>query len=314
MSKSVLRIITLASLTGVLVVALLGSADAQELDDYLTDADQATFGGRQATWCSFGGQTEFSVVSVEHAGPLVMVEAAGSSQMVGGGRYSVVDDVGGGIAISDWSSTDVSGRYSTASVEAESRLGRDVVVVSVAEGELIRARMWFDDETGAALGSEVYDDTGELFRLSWMLDFDANARKIYAALREAGSVYDVVAKTDVKSLPNTAAGYSLVDTYAGPDESVHFFYGDGLFSFSVFVIDGRIANSPFVDAETMNVGGRDYRWLLTPSDLWVQWSGGGLTYVLVGDLPPDHLEEVLPELPLPSQANILSRFWRGLFG
>ena len=64
----------------------------------------------------------------------------------------------------------------------------------------------------------------------------------------------------------------------------------------------------------MSVDGAEYRWLLTPSDLWLHWVGEGETYVLVGDLPPDHLEEVLRELPRPSQGNILARIWRGLFG
>jgi hypothetical protein len=64
----------------------------------------------------------------------------------------------------------------------------------------------------------------------------------------------------------------------------------------------------------MRVDGAEYRWLLTPSDLWVQWSGEDLTYVLVGDLPPDHLEQVLREMPRPSSGNLFARLWRGLFG
>jgi negative regulator of sigma E activity len=202
----------------------------------------------------------------------------------------------------------------TASVVGESRLGRDVEVVTVEEGDVIRARIWFDNETGAALGSEVYDSAGELFRLSWMLDFDPNPRKIFTMMRESGSSYDVVVPADAGSLADGVAGYVRVDAYAGPDDSLHAFYTDGLFSFSVFVIEGDAAWGPFADAETMRVDGAAYRWLLTPSDLWVQWDGGGFTYVLVGDLPPDHLEQVLREMPKPSQGNIFSRLWRGIFG
>jgi hypothetical protein len=36
--------------------------------------------------------------------------------------------------------------------------------------------------------------------------------------------------------------------------------------------------------------------------------------VLVGDLPPDHLEAALGELPMPSRGNIFSRLWNGIFG
>ncbi|MCP4308275.1 MAG: hypothetical protein GY926_04495 [bacterium] len=312
MSRQLFRLVAVASLAGVFLATFVGGATAAELEDFLDEADQAIFSGRQATWCSYSGHTEFSVVDVEHAGALVMVENAGSSQMVGGGRYSVVGGSGAGIAITDWSSTDASSRYSTSSVEADTRLGRDVVVVSVDEEDKIRARIWFDKDTGAALGSEIYDSAGDLFRLSWMLDFDTSTRKLYAALRESGSTYDVVVSADGDGLPDVAAGYTRSDTYAGPDESLHAFYTDGLFSFSIFVIEGRISESPFVDADSMSGG--QYRWILTPSELWVQWSGDGLTYVLVGDLPPDHLDKVLPELPQPAQANILSRLWHGLFG
>lgn len=312
MSKRFLRFVMIVSLTGVFVAAFVAAASAQDLEDYLANADEAVFAGRQATWCSYAGDTEFSVVEIEHAGSLVMVESAGASQVVGGGRYSVVGESAAGIAISDWSASEASGRYTTSDVESDTRLGRDVLVITIDEGDAVRARIWFDEQTGAALGSEVYDAAGELFRLSWMLDFDPNPRKIFSAMRDSDSTYDVVVSADVDDLPDATAGYVLVDTYAGPDDSIHSFYADGLFSFSVFVIDGQIADSPFVDAQTMVQG--DYRWILSPSDLWVHWSGGGFSYVLVGDLPPDHLEQVLADLPQPSQGNILSRLWSGLFG
>jgi hypothetical protein len=185
-------------------------------------------------------------------------------------------------------------------------------VITVEEAGETRARFWFDAETGAALGSEVYDGQGELFRLSWMLDFDANPRRIYTVL--GASAYDLVVTADAGDLPATVAGYTRVDTYRGPNDSIHAFYSDGLFSFSVFLIDGEGVTGPFVDADEMSVGSGTYRWILTASELWVQWSGSGKTYVLVGDLPPDHLETVLQELPAPDGGNLLSRIWKGIFG
>lgn len=314
MNSQVLRALTLASVAGLVFVSSIQTAGAVELEDYLAEAGEATFAGRQATWCSYGGHTEFSVVSVEHAGSLVMVESAGYSEMVGRGRYSVVGEASDGIALSDWSSTSPTGRYVTASIVPETRFDRDVMVVTVDEDDEVRARIWFDEETGAALGSEIYDGNGELFRLSWMLDFDPNPRKIYTMMGDNGSTYDVVVSADAGSLADAVSGYVRVDTYSGPDDSLHAFYTDGLFSFSVFIIDGRVASGPFVDADVMTVDGADYRWILTPSDMWVQWRADGATYMLVGDLPPDHLKQVLTELPHPSRGNILSRIWRGIFG
>jgi hypothetical protein len=311
--RFLLRAATLLALGGVFSMSAGSAAGAVELEDLLAEAEDAIFAGRQATWCSYGDDTQFSVVSVEHAGSLVMVEGADSARMVGGGRYSVIGG-SGGIALSDWSTTSASSRYVTASAVSETRLERQVMVVTVEEEDAIRARIWFDEDTGAALGSEVYDGDGELYRLTWMLDFDPNPRKIFTMMRDQESTYDLVVTADAGDLAETVAGYIRVDSYAGPDDSVHAFYTDGLFSFSVFLIDGELAGGPFAEADTMQVGSADYRWLLTPSDLWLQWAGGGKTYVLVGDLPPDHLQQVLAELPRPSQGDIFSRIWRGLFG
>lgn len=309
-----MRTLTMASVAGFVFVSSIQGAGAAELEDYLTQADDATFAGRQATWCSYGGHTEFSVVSVEHAGSLVMVESAGYAEMVGGGRYSVVGEMSSGVAISDWSSASPADRYQTASALHETRLGREVIVVTIDEDDDVRARIWFDEETGAALGSEIYDGAGDLFRLSWMLDFDPNPRKIFTMMRDDVSTYDVVVSADAGDLADAVAGYVRVDTYAGPDDSLHAFYSDGLFSFSIFLIEGRAPAGPFTDADVMRVDGSSYRWILTPSDMWVQWDGDGVTYVLVGDLPPDHLEQVLAGFPSPSRGNILARFWHGLFG
>lgn len=314
MSRILSRVLTLGSMAGLVMLISAQAATADQLDDYLAEAADAVFAGRQATWCSFSGHTEFNVVSIEHAGALLMVEDGDSPQMIGEGRSSVHGGSGVGVAISDWSSVSSSGRYSTAAVVTEQRQGREVVVVTVNEGDQIRAQIWFDEMTGASLGSEVYDGDGEVFRLSWMLDFDPNPRKIFTMMGDDGSVFDMVVAADASDLPESVAGYSRVDTYAGPDESVHAFYADGLFSFSVFIIEGQVTTSPFADADVMNAAGSEYRWLLTPSDLWAQWASNGSTYVLVGDLPPDHLEEVLGELPRPSTRNIFSRLWRGLFG
>ena len=308
------RLAFVASTTALLLMLSAASAVADDsLQDYLDDAAEASYAGQQATWCSFGGKTKFSVVSVEHAGAMVMLESQGSAQVLGGGTAST-HGTGNGLALADWSPVDLASRYEAAEVEASFRLGRDVLVVTVNENGKIRARIWFDEDTHAALGSEVYDGNEDLFRLSWMLDFDPNPRRIYSVLRDNEPVYDLVVVSNADALPPRVGGYEKVDTYAGPDDSAHAYYSDGLFSFSVFVITGEGASGPFVDADTIRLPSGSYRWILTPADLWVQWSGAGRTYVLVGDLPPDHLETVLDELPRPSRGNIFSRLWNGIFG
>ena len=300
------RLPVMALLAVALVVLTAPVALATDLQDYLTKAADASYGGEQATWSTFNGKTEFNIVTVEHIQSKLMVEADGTSQVLSDGRVSTLDS-NNGVALSHWSTVPLADRYVTTSTRTEQRLGRDVAVVTVEEDGRPRADLWFDEKTGAALGSEVYDASGDLFRLSWMLNFDSNPRRIYTVSEP--SSYDVVVTSDSSQLPHSLAGYTRVDTYQGPNNSIHTFYSDGLFSFSVFQIDGEGASGPFVNADTMKLDSGTYRWILTSSELWVQWSASGETYVLVGDLPPDHLDSVLGELPAASSGN-----WNGIFG
>ncbi len=115
-------------------------------------------------------------------------------------------------------------------------------------------------------------------------------------------------------MPASADGYSRLDVYRDQDGVVQAFYGDGLFSFSVFQLPGIQGEDRFAHATELALAGDRYEVLVHPTDLWVRWNSGGTTYLLVGDLPPDHLESVLRELPKPSGNDLLSRLWRGLFG
>ena len=113
----------IASITVLTVVMSAGVATAGELDDYLAEAADASFAGQQATWCSYGGKTEFSIVSVEHAGQAVMVESGGSSQILAGGKASATGSENG-LSLANWSSVEVADRYVIAEISTEVRVGR----------------------------------------------------------------------------------------------------------------------------------------------------------------------------------------------
>jgi hypothetical protein len=69
------------------------------------------------------------------------------------------------------------------------------------------------------------------------------------------------------------------------------------------------------DADSVEIGGRGgYHRAYTPGAVSVFWRTPDRGYVLVGDLPPDHLEQVLADLPLPSRPNLVKRAWRWAFG
>ena len=96
--------------------------------------------------------------------------------------------------------------------------------------------------------------------------------------------------------------WSVVGNADGPDE---------LFRFSLFVVDGRV---DVTNGRAWGVDGFEYVRVITAAETQVLWNAPDQTFVLIGDLPPDHLEEVLADLPRPGQRNWFARVWRRLFG
>lgn len=300
---------------GVAAMVALGSAApalADDFEDLLEAAAEADYAGRQIVVTFFDGQTALEIVEIEHAGSMMMVSAEGTDSMIGAGKLSAGD--GDGLTVSSWTSMQMSDRYEVGARNAVKRLGRPAHSIEVLEDGQRRMRLVFDDTTGAPLVTEVFDGNGKLFRLTSMLEVDEVPRRIYSSPGHLSEEFEVLVPTARHSMPAAAAGYQLADVYAGPDDSLQGFYSDGLFSFSVFAVDGSATFDRFADATVVEVQGLKYRRLVSPGEIWVTWKSAGTTYVLVGDLPPDHLDAVLGELPKPGRRNLFSRLWSGLFG
>jgi hypothetical protein len=294
------------------VLAVSAAPASADLEDYLEEAEQADYSGRRLVVTFWGDGSEVGVFSVTHAGDMTMIDggqtANGSDGRVTGGQDR------GAVVLEGWSRLSPTDRYTTAAPVTVSRLGRPAESVDVLEDGLLRARIVFDVDTRVPLLTEIFDGSGELFRYSAMIDFDPNPSLRYADLVPAGGDYDVMLPAESTTMPSTAAGYVRADTYGGPDNTVQTFYTDGLFKFSIFEIAGDVLLERFAEAEALEVGGETYLALATPSELWVMWSSEGSTYVLVGDLPPDHLVQVLAELPRPDGGGLFNRIWHGIFG
>lgn len=299
--------VVLVVVLSVLFAGALPASAADTLDDLLEDIQDAEFSGSQVIITTWDGVTEVSVVDIDHGDGIVIVEGGDGVAMLGQGR-AMRTGAGNGAAVSDW--TDVtSDRYRVVMGRVSLRQGRDVRGVEIREGDLLRARVTIDVESGAPLVTEVFDGDGRRFRYSAMLDFSPWSQGVRAP---GTPVFDVSLPAESPARAELA-GYVRADTYAGPDDSLHSFYSDGLFSFSLFEYEGA---ATFDDdaLETFQISGRTYERRITATDVYVTWEGAGTTYVLVGDLPPDHLADVLDELPRPRSRGLFSRLWSGLFG
>lgn len=300
--------------TFLLVATATGVAAGNELEEHLRKAGDADFSGRQIIVSYWDGDSSAGVYDVAQSGGMTMLESGDESVMVGRGRMkSEYGNLEGHVAVDEWAEWKLSDRYHAASSRTTVRLGRPATVVSVVEDGRPRVRMIFDDETGAPLLSEVYDGNGSLFRLAVMVDFSPGQTR---RPMRSGSIdeYEVIPTAAAGSLPRTLAGYWRADAYEGPEATVHAFYTDGLFSFSVFRAEGRAAAGKFEDGARLESSGNRYKRLLDPGAVRVFWNARRASFVLVGDLPPDHLDLVLGELPTPDNPNLFTRMWRGLFG
>ncbi|NNK90995.1 MAG: hypothetical protein HKO87_01060, partial [Acidimicrobiia bacterium] len=298
------RLAALIALAVALVVLPAAGAFADELADYLEAAEQADYSGRQLVVTIVEGSTTAEIYDVDHGGGVMMVD---DDTIVGAGS---VRDESVGVEVSEWNSDTMGPRYSTADPTPVMRLGRDAVQIDVFEDELLRARMVFDTESSAPMMTQVFDGSGQVFRWSSMLDFSPTASPTMKTMGRDAEV-EILMTSATVDLPQSAAGYLRQDAYVGPNDGVHAFYSDGLFSFSVFDLSGDVDVDEFDTAPRFEANGYEYHRLVTPSDMWVKWERGDHTYLLVGDLPPDHLEDVLTELPRPQGLNFFQRMWKG---
>ena len=303
-----LGVISLVAAGSMVVAAAPGLAD---LEMYLEQAETADYNGRQLVVTSWDGNSEIGVFEITHGADMTVRDGGRTS--VSPGKVVGAGD-GEALVLQGWSRSGLNERYTTATPVPVVRLGRQAESVDVIEDGAVRARIVFDIATRVPLLTEIFDGDGNLFRYSTMLEFEPNPPLNYADLTPSAGDYDVMLPAESSSLPVEAAGYVRADTYAGPDNTIQAFYTDGLFKFSIFEIEGSAALEEFEPATVLAGAGDGYHQLVTPGELWVGWEDGGRTFLLVGDLPPDHLSSVLGELPQPDSGNLLSRLWHGLFG
>ncbi|MEZ5174616.1 MAG: hypothetical protein R2823_00205 [Acidimicrobiia bacterium] len=309
-----LRRIAIVGGTALVVVGLVAAAAvADELGDYLERVQDSTYTANRLTVSVWGDETQVSSAFVEHAPGSEMVRVDSSWTMAGNGRSVVVDDEPEGVAFVTHADPITTDRYTIGSVAEAQHMRRDCTVVQVLEDGVVRANFLIDSRTGAPLITETYTDGGEVFRRSSLQNF--RAYRTYAAPMDPNDVeYEVVMPGDSELLPATVAGYVLVEAFPAPGGAEQGFYSDGLFTFSLFVLGHETEVSGFENASVFSTATGRYDLAATASDVRVHWTDQRHDFVIVGDLPPDHLAEVLAELPLPRDRSVLARLWSKLFG
>ncbi len=288
-------------------------AIANDVTDVLERARASTYTATRLTISVWGGQSEIVRERVEHAEGAEMVQVDETWSMTGNGRTVSMGESPSGLAFMTTAEPVRTSRYSIGDVIEVRHMKRDCALVPVLEGSVVRAHLVVDMRTGAPLISYYYDGDGDVFRQVSLSNFAPHRTYEWSGDPD-GVPVEVVMNDDDVVVPAAVAGYELVDVFPGPADSQQGYYSDGLFGFSLFAVPRGVPLAGFDDSSTFVADSGLYDLVPTAKDVRLQWTSRDMQYVLVGDLPPDHLNAVLAELPEPDTASMLTRLWRKLFG
>lgn len=296
-----------------MMASFMNVASASELDDVLQEARDSTYTSSRLIVSVWGGQTQVSREFVERADGMEMVRRDMNWSMTGNGKTVSMGDEPTGVTFLTHRRDISTSRYTIIRRDRVNCMSRPCQIVEVMEGDILRASFIVDDRSGALLLQELYAENGDLYRRTTLSDF--RAYRTYEAPTGGSEVpAEVVMSEDSILLPDAIAGYQLADAFSAPGGSEQGFYTDGLFRFSLFILDGNTVVSGFEDSMTFATESGLYDMVPTAQAVRLYWRDGSNRYVLVGDLPPDHVADVLSELPTPRSGGMWSRWWSRLFG
>ncbi|MCJ7437563.1 MAG: hypothetical protein MUP97_07370 [Acidimicrobiia bacterium] len=173
-----------------------------------------------------------------------------------------------------------------------------VVTASDAAGR-VRARFYVDRATHLLLRRDVFDPSGDLTRSVRFVRLSTGAAApAVPQLPDARS--DVAATDDTPdgfTAPGRLGEFRLLGRYEHPDGTLQLFYGDGLFSLSVFEQDGLVDWDAMPDGgHPGKVEGQRARTYSTAAGTVVVWGERGLVLTGVSDAPADTVRAVLPSV------------------
>jgi len=308
------RVLAVGGLAAALAVSTAWPAAADDLSGYLTDAGDAVYSGRRVTGTIWDGVESVGVTEVRHHDGMTYVRSGSRFVAIGAGRVHPGEPGEAAVSFTGGSHPDLGDRYTVEAGEETVYLGRPARVIDVMEGALLRMRMIVDDATSAPVATEVYGPDGDVFRYSTMIEFSVSPDTDVPPTGESDDDQTMVPLTS-DGFPADVSGYRLVDVYSGPRDTYQAFYSDGLFSFSVFAEHGWTDWHASTDDEfPYLVDGSSYLRVVGPSSVWVLWNTRDASLALVGDLPPDHIEQVLDRFPRPARRAWYKAIWFRVFG
>lgn len=296
------------------VPLILGAINA-DLEGLVEASSQTDYAGEQLVSCHTPDGDRTSVFQVAQVDGTVVAWTEGESESVvtvSPGRTVTVtgDEIAVSVVESGGGAADVAS-YELGTEREVTFLGRSAIEVPLVRDGVQRAVLTVDSATGAIVQTVSLDASGAPYCERRLLSFQTEG--IRTPPVSIGQEVD--SATPIESAPPAVVdannGFQLLDTYAIEQGTMSYFT-DGFFTAGVVVTQRPIslpAEAVTVQAES-GIYLREYE----AGTVTVTWKAGDSNYAVIGDLPPDLLEDFIAGLPAPTDSGFLGRLWERLFG
>ena len=175
-----------------------------------------------------------------------------------------------------------------------------VVVASDPGSGAVRARFYVDEATGLLLRREILDPDGRVERevtFDRLVELGPVVPPLPPTTTRAAEPTPVGSMPSGYPAPRTLGhGYRLLGRYRLPDGTIQLYYGDGLFTLSLFEQKGTIDWGEVPPGQSEHIGGVDARLIATPTTSAVVWEARGIVTTCVSDAPSDQVLAAVRDL------------------
>lgn len=304
----------LIALVMALMVLPATAVSAASLDELLERSRNASYSAEQTISCSTPEGLRDAVVTVAQNGGEIRVGSTVSEDLeisAGFGGWTL--SRGGGVvshAAVEGAEESVEPLYAVEDGGAAIYLGRAAFTYRLIRDSVMRAKLVFDDRTGAMMAVTTLSTDGSTYCERRFVSFDPNAPGFEPVTSDQVEELAPIALPDT-DLPESIAGFIRLDLYEDEEGFTFAYYSDGFFSFAVFETPARVT---VPEPSEVEFGSGIYQRSFTAGQATYVWETSDAVMALVGDLPPDLHEAVLSELPASDTPNLFRRWWRSLFG
>lgn len=289
--------------------AALGS----DLDELLSRGHEASYTAEQIISCSTPDGVRDALVRIDQIGGELRVTSSVTDEVEvvsGAGGWTLKKDDGavvqsnitGGETLED-------SVYTVEEEGAVEYLGRAAMAYLLIRDEEPRAELVIDDETGAVVKAVTLTIDEEVYCERRFVSLESGTPDVAEA--ESTGEGAPMTLVETSELPESVAGFEMLDQYEGEDDVRFAYYSDGFFSFALFETPTPVL---LPDATLVELDSGEYQRVFTAGQATYVWETQDSGMALVGDLPPDIHETVLSEMPHPEDPGLFRRWWRVLFG